>query len=75
MQPLLDSFSALKEEFAGEPEVLGAVDLEIRRAHEWIAENGDDDSEKDRPDRSFGDVDTRDHPTVASRGIFDDVDE
>ena len=75
MQPLLDSFNAIKEEFVGEPEVLGAVDLEIRRVQEWISENSEDESRKDRPDRSFGDVDTADHPAVAGRGIFDDVDE
>jgi len=74
MQPLLDSFSALKEEFADDPAILGDIDREVQRIQEWISEE-DDDPKEDRPVRSFGDVDAADQPPVQSRGIFDDVDE
>jgi hypothetical protein len=74
MQALLDSFSALKQEFADEPEVLGDIEREIAQVHLWISEHMANDSKKDRPARSFGDVDASDRPPGQSRGIFDDVD-
>ncbi|NOT23097.1 MAG: hypothetical protein HOP22_10285 [Nitrospiraceae bacterium] len=75
MQPLLDSLSTLKEEFAGEPAILMDIDREIQRGKDWISDQMADDSQKDRPSRSFGDVDTSDHPPPHVRGIFDDVDD
>jgi hypothetical protein len=75
MQPLLDSFSALKEEFADEPAILTNIDREVQRVQQWISNHMDDDSKEDRPTRAFGDVDTLDRPPAPVRGIFDDVDE
>lgn len=75
MEPLLDSFSALKEEFADESAILSDIDREIERIQEWISDNMDDDSGEHRPSRSFGDVETLEPPSLQLRGIFDDVDE
>jgi hypothetical protein len=75
MKPLLESFSALKEEFVDDPAILGNIDHEIELAREWIAENMDDDPNEDRPRRTFGDVDSPDNPCAQARGIFDDIDE
>ena len=75
--PLLESFSALKEEFVDDPAILGSIDHEIKLAREWIALNMDDEPEEDRPARTFGDVDSPHNPPAQaqSRGIFDDIDE
>jgi hypothetical protein len=75
LQPLLDSFSALKEEFAGEPAILSDIDREILEGQEWISNHMADDSQKDRPTRAFGDVDPSDHLPAQIRGIFDDIDD
>jgi hypothetical protein len=40
--PLLESFSALKEEFVDDPAILGNIDHEIKLAREWIAEMDDE---------------------------------
>jgi hypothetical protein len=39
IQPLLDSFAALKEEFVDEPTIIGKIDREIERIKEWISDN------------------------------------
>ena len=75
MEPLLDSFSALKEEFADEPEILSSVDREVEHTQEWISARMDHDPEEDCPPRVFGDVRAPDHLPVRLRSIFDDVDE
>ena len=75
MEPLLDSFSALKKEFADDPDIVSSIDREVERAQEWISENTPDDTNKERPARAFGDVDTAEQPPAQLRGIFDDVDE
>jgi hypothetical protein len=75
LEPLLDSFSALKEEFAEDPEIVSSIEREIEQAKEWIAEKTTDDPKEDRPPRVFGDVEASDHLPVQQRGIFDDVDE
>jgi hypothetical protein len=77
MEPLLESFSALKEEFVDDPAILGNIDHEIKLAREWIAEEMADEPEEDRPTRTFGDVDSPDNPPAQAqaRGIFDDIDE
>lgn len=75
MGPLLESFSALKEEFADDPAILINIDHEIELTQEWIAEKMADDPKEDRPPRTFGEVDTPAHPPAQARGIFDDVDE
>jgi hypothetical protein len=75
MEPLLDSFSALKKEFADDPYILSSIAREVERAQEWISENMPDDADKERPARAFGDVNTPEQPPAQLRGIFDDVDE
>jgi hypothetical protein len=75
MGPLLESFSALKEEFADDPAILSNIDQEIEQTQEWIADKMADAAKEDRPGRTFGDVDSADQPTAQARGIFDDVDE
>jgi hypothetical protein len=75
MQPLLDSLSALKQEFAGESEILSAIDWEIELAQQWISDNTDEDPNESRPTRTFGHLDTSDRPGAQTRGIFDDVDD
>jgi hypothetical protein len=73
LQPLLDSFSSLKEECADDPELVELIDREIELGGEWIAENLDDPKEE-RPPRTFGDIEVMNEPLTA-RSIFDDVDE
>jgi hypothetical protein len=75
MEPLLDSFSALKKEFADDPDILSTIDREVELAQGWVSENMPDDADKERPARAFGDVDTTEQPPAQLRGIFDDVDE
>jgi hypothetical protein len=75
MQPLLDSFTALKDEFVEDPVILESIEREIERMREWIAEQIADDPKEDRSARVFGDVDASDQMPVSLRGIFDDVDE
>jgi hypothetical protein len=75
MQPLLDWYSILKEEFAGDSAILIDIDRELERGKEWISEQMEDDSQKDRPSRIIGDVDTSDHAPLQVRGIFHDVDD
>ena len=75
MQPLIDSLSALKEEFADEPAILSNIDREIQHVQQWVSDHMADDSKEDRPTRAFGNVDSLDRPPALVRGIFDDVDE
>lgn len=75
MQPLVDSFSALKDELANEPMILAEIDRQIEKIKDWISEQTDESSREDRPPRHFGRVNTPDQPIVQNRGIFDDVDE
>jgi hypothetical protein len=75
IQPLLDSFSALKDEFADEPEILAKINREIQCTEQWVSEKMADDPKEDRPPRVFGDVDTPENLPGQLRGIFDDVDE
>lgn len=77
MNPLLESLSALKQEFADDRAIIGNIDQEIKLAREWIAEKMDDDPKEDRPARTFGDVESPDNPLAQAqaRGIVDDVDE
>jgi hypothetical protein len=77
MDPLLESFSAMKQEFADDPEIVSKIEREIQFAQAWIAETTEDEPKEDRPARTFGDVDSPDNPSPQEqgRGIFDDVDE
>jgi hypothetical protein len=73
MQPLIDSFSALKNEFADEPEIVNEIDQQIQFAEQWIAEHSSDDSIGDRQKLTLGE-DTSEFQPSAIRGIFDDID-
>lgn len=73
LEPLLDSFKALKEEFADEPAIVSSIDEEIRLAEEWISERVDDENE--RPDRVFGGAEAPAPQPTQERNIFDDVDQ
>lgn len=75
MERLLESFTALKEEFADDPAILTDIDHEIQLTQEWIAEKLDDDPKEDRTARTFGDVEPPNQPPAHARSIFDDVDE
>ena len=77
MDPLLESFSAMKQEFADDPEIVSKIENEIQLARAWIAEKTEDEPKEDRQARTFGDVDSLDNPAPQpqARGIFDDVDE
>lgn len=73
MQPLIDSLSALKSEFADEPEIANEIDQQIQHAEEWIAEHSSDDGRPDRRNLTLG----HESPGLSSsnvRGIFDDID-
>lgn len=75
LQPLLDSFSALREQFKNEPEILNAVDREIRLGQEWVYDHMSDDYGRRSHDHSFGDVRPQIYKTQGGRDIFDDIDE
>lgn len=75
IDPLLESFSALKKEFADNAAIVSKIDVEIQLAREWSDQLLADEPEDKRPARSFGDVDSQDTPPPQARGIFDDVDE
>lgn len=73
MQPLIDSLSALKSEFAEELEIINEIDQQIQYAEEWIAEHSSDDTRTDRRKLTLG----NESPGPSSsdvRGIFDDID-
>lgn len=75
MQPLIDSFSALKQEFVHEPAILTNIDEEIQSIEQWITDESENEPKTDRPTRTFGDINTPEPPPVLTRGIFDDVDQ
>jgi len=75
MDPLLDSFSNIKEEFADDPTILATIDREIELGRDWIADNLDENPKEETPARLFGDVDSPDYPVGPVRSIFDDIDE
>jgi hypothetical protein len=75
MQPLIDLFSALKQEFAQEPAILCKIDTEAQSIEQWIAEEIDNEPKTDRPARTFGDVDAPEPLLARARSIFDDVDQ
>jgi hypothetical protein len=72
---LLDSLSALKNEFNDDPEVLNAIDREIHLGTEWMYDHASDEHERRSGLRSLGDVSSQVNKTQIGRGIFDDIDE
>lgn len=75
IEPLLESFSNLKEEFADDPEILTAIDREIGLARNWVADELEERPSEVRPARRFGEFDSTEHLATSTRSIFDDVDE
>jgi hypothetical protein len=73
MQPLIDSFSALKKDFADEPEIINEIDQQIQFAEEWVAEHSSENHRPDRPRLTLGEQ-ASGLPSRTVRGIFDDVD-
>lgn len=72
MEPLRDSFKALKDEFIGDEDVEAMVEKQTESLNEWIADHSEDNSD-DKPRRTLGDVETPDR-IEDTRSIFDDVD-
>ena len=72
MEPLRDSFKALKDEFMGDEDVEAMVEKQTESLNEWIADHSEDNSD-DKPRRTLGDVETPDR-IEDTRSIFDDVD-
>jgi hypothetical protein len=73
MQPLVDSLSALKSEFADEPEIINEINQQVEFAEQWIAEHSSDDSTRDRRKLTLGEETSGLQPSML-RGIFDDID-
>jgi hypothetical protein len=72
MQPLLDSFEALKKLFSDDEDAVEIVERETARVVEWIAEHLPDDPGT-RHRRSLGEVQASDE-FHGDRSIFEDVD-
>lgn len=75
MEPLLESFFAMKHEFAEDTRILSTIDQQINLAREWIAEKMNENPKEERPARRFGDVDSPEHPDAPARSVFDDIDD
>lgn len=73
IQPLLDSFQALKKEFAGDLYTETAIEEEMELAQEWITEKTSELSEK-ASSQPIGKVQTS-NGLGDGRSIFDDIDE
>lgn len=72
MQPLLDSFEALKKLFSDDEDAVKIVERETARVVEWIAEHLPDDPDT-RHRQSLGEVQASDE-FHGDRSIFEDVD-
>lgn len=72
MQPLLDSFEALKRLFDEDEDAVKIVERETRRAAEWIAEHMPEEPDAKRS-RILGGGQAPD-PLQGDRSIFDDID-
>lgn len=72
MQPLLDSFEALKRLFDEDEDAVKLVERETRRAAEWIAEHMPEEPDAKRS-RSLGGGQAPD-TLQGDRSIFDDID-
>lgn len=75
LDPLLDSFSALKKEFADDSLIVSQIDRQIKLGREWYEELLADEPEKERPERTLAAADPKDTLPPQARLIFDDVDE
>jgi len=76
MQPLLESYKSLKQQFSSEPALARMIQQEIDSVNEWIAEKmAERDSRRERAPRVFGEMDASEPPSPGARSIFDDVDD
>ena len=75
LDPLLDSFSSLKKEFADDPLIVSQIERQIKLGREWYEELLADEPEKERPERTLAAVDPKVTLPPQARVIFDDVDE
>jgi hypothetical protein len=76
MQPLLESYESLKEQFSSEPALVRIIDQEITSLNEWIGEKmAERDPPREREPRLFGEVNAPDPLSTGTRSIFDDVDQ
>jgi hypothetical protein len=75
IDPLLDSFSALKKGFIDDAATVSNIERQIQLAREWSEKLTADEPDNERAARSFGEVDLTEAPPPTARGIFDDVDE
>lgn len=71
MQPYLDSLRVLRKHFERDVQATTIVDREIRRVHDWIADQPEDESRPAR--RRLGKM-TQSEARDLERSIFDDVD-
>jgi energy-coupling factor transporter ATP-binding protein EcfA2 len=74
MEPLIDSFKALKVEFVDEPEIVDEIERQIQFAEQWIADHTADESRPDRRSLTLGEADNSRVQPNTTRGIFDDID-
>lgn len=72
IQPLLDSFNAVKKEFRGDSTAVSAIEREIGYAHQWAADHVQDEPD-DAPKRELGEIQTSED-VESTRSIFEDVD-
>jgi hypothetical protein len=76
MQPLLDSYASLKEQFASEPALVQIIEGQIESVNEWVAEKmAERDPPREREPRVFGEMDASAPLLAGTRSIFDDVDD
>ncbi|MBB6144110.1 hypothetical protein HNQ77_002062 [Silvibacterium bohemicum] len=75
LDPLLDSFSALKKEFADDSAAISQIDRQIKLGREWYEQLLADEPDNARAERSLAEIDPQDTLPPQERGIFDDVDE
>lgn len=75
LDPLLDSFSALKKEFADDSVAISQIDRQIKLGRKWCEQLLADEPDNERPERSLEEIEPQDTPPLQARGIFDDVDE
>jgi hypothetical protein len=76
MQPLLESYKSLKQQFSSEPALARMIQQEIDSVNEWIAEKmAERDPPRERESRVFGEMDASEPLLPGTRSIFDDIDD
>lgn len=75
LDPLLDSFSALKKEFADDPSITAQIEKQITLGRQWYEELLAAEPSDDRPERILAAAELNETLPPQSRVIFDDVDE